>query len=216
MNQQIKRTMEALRKNNMVPYYAQDRYEALQILKSLINEKDLIGLGGSMTLKEIGAISLVLGGGYNVIDRYAHNLTPEERTECLRKALLSDVFLTSSNAVSEKGELINVDGFGNRAAALVYGPKSVIVVVGKNKIVADADAGFKRIKEIAAPKNCQRLNTENYCFFKNECMALSEESDYAFMGCDSESRICCSYIVQSYQLVKDRIKVIICNENLGY
>ena len=214
MNEQIKITMEALKKNNMVPFYAENKEEALEILKGLIKENDLIGLGGSMTLKEIGATALVRGGGYNIIDRYDENLTAEERMECLRKALLSDVFLTSSNAISEKGELINVDGFGNRGAALVYGPKSVVVVVGKNKIVKNAEEGFKRIKEIAAPKNCQRLAKNNYCAFKNECMAISEDS--LSSGCKSESRICCSYIVQSYQLIKDRIKVIICNEDLGY
>ena len=214
MNEQIKITMEALKKNNMVPFYAENKEEALEILKGLIKENDLIGLGGSMTLKEIGAPSLVRGGGYNIIDRYDENLSAEERMECLRKALLSDVFLTSSNAISEKGELINVDGFGNRGAALVYGPKSVVVVVGKNKIVKNAEEGFKRIKEIAAPKNCQRLAKNNYCAFKNECMAI--DGDSLSSGCKSESRICCSYIVQSYQLIKDRIKVIICNEDLGY
>ncbi|MBE6739944.1 MAG: lactate utilization protein [Ruminococcaceae bacterium] len=214
MNEQIKITMEALKENNMVPFYAENKEEALEILKGLIKENDLIGLGGSMTLKEIGATALVRGGGYNIIDRYDENLTAEERMEYLRKALLSDVFLTSSNAISEKGELINVDGFGNRGAALVYGPKSVVVVVGKNKIVKNAEEGFKRIKEIAAPKNCQRLSKNNYCAFKNECMAISGDS--LSSGCKSESRICCSYIVQSYQLIKDRIKVIICNEDLGY
>lgn len=214
MTEQIKITMEALKNNNMVPFYAENKQEALEILKSLINDGDLIGLGGSVTLKEIGATSLVRGGGYNIIDRYDEALTPEERNEALRKGLLSDVFLTSSNAISEKGELINVDGFGNRGAALVFGPKSVVVVVGKNKIVKNAEEGFKRIKEIAAPKNCQRLNKNNYCAFKNECMALGGDS--LSDGCKSESRICCSYIVQSYQLIKDRIKVIICNEDLGY
>lgn len=216
MNEQIKRTMDALKKNNMVPFYAENRAEALEIVKSLIKDGDLIGLGGSVTLKEIGATDLVRGGGYNVIDRYDPNITAEERTKCLRKALLSDVFLTSSNAVSEKGELINVDGFGNRGAALVYGPESVIVVVGKNKIVANAEEGFERIKKIAAPKNCQRLDRKNCCLFKNECMALSNESHSLSDGCGSQGRICCSYIVQSYQLIKDRIKVIICNEDLGY
>lgn len=216
MNKQIKRTMEALKKNNMVPYYAENGKDALELVKSFIKEGDLIGLGGSMTLKEIGATELVRGGGYNIIDRYDPDISPEERTECLRRALLSDVFLTSSNAVSEKGELINVDGFGNRASALVYGPKSVIVVVGKNKIVKDAEEGFERIKKIAAPKNCQRLDRKNYCFFKHECMALGGESHSLSDGCAAPTRICCSYIVQSYQLIKDRIKVIICNEELGY
>ncbi len=216
MNEKIKKTMDSLKKNNMVPFYAENREKALEIVKSLIKEKDLIGLGGSVTLKEIGVTELVRGGGYNIIDRYNPDLTDEERSECLRKALLSDVFLTSSNAVSEKGELINVDGFGNRGAALVYGPKSVIVVVGKNKIVANAEEGFERIKKIAAPKNCQRLSKNNYCAYKEKCMALLNEEHSLSDGCLSETRICCSYIVQSFQLIKDRIKVIICDEDLGY
>lgn len=216
MNQQIKKTMDAIKKNNMTPYYAENRFEALEIVKSLINKNDLIGLGGSVTLKEIGATELVRSGGYNIIDRYDPDLTPEEKDECLRRGLLSDVFLTSSNAVSEKGELINVDGFGNRAAALIYGPKSVVAVVGKNKIVANAEEGFERIKKIAAPKNCRRLDKKNYCAFKDGCMALLKEDGSLSDGCGSPSRICCSYIVQSYQLIKDRIKVIICNEDLGY
>lgn len=216
MNEQIKKTMEALKKNNMVPYYAENGQEALELIKSLIGEGELIGLGGSVTLKEIGVTELVRGGGYNVIDRYDPNLSAEERTEALRRGLLSDVFLTSSNAVSEKGELINVDGFGNRGAALVYGPKSVIVVVGKNKLVANAEEGFERIKKIAAPKNCQRLGKNTYCAFKEECMAFLSENHSLADGCGSPERICCSYIVQSYQLIKNRIKVIICNQDLGY
>ena len=216
MTEQIKRTMEALKRNNMVPFYAENGQEALEILKGLIGKDDLIGLGGSVTLKEIGATALVRGGGYNIIDRYDENLTNEERMETLRKGLLSDVFLTSSNAISEKGELINVDGFGNRGAALVYGPKSVIVVVGKNKIVKNAEEGFERIKKIAAPKNCQRLNKNNYCTYKEKCMALLNGEHSLSDGCAGESRICCSYIVQSYQLIKDRIKVILVNEELGF
>jgi hypothetical protein len=138
--------------------------------------------------------------------------------EDVRQAYLesfdADTYFSSANALTEDGEIINVDGRCNRVAALLYGPKQVVYVIGANKIVPDIMSGFKRIKEIAAPKNCQRLSKNNYCAYKNECMAIGGES--LSDGCKSESRICCSYIVQSYQLIKDRIKVIICNEDLGY
>ncbi len=216
MTEQIKRTMDALEKNNMVPIYAPKKEDILPIIKSLMKDGDVIGLGGSATLKEIGAIDMVREGNYKLIDRYDPKLSDEERVECYRKALLSDIFLTSTNALSQKGELINVDGTGNRGAALIYGPKSVIVIAGVNKIVENAEEGIKRIKEIAAPKNCVRLDRHNHCFYNGECAAISNNCESLSDGCTSKSRICSSYIVQSYQLNKDRIKVIICGEALGY
>lgn len=216
MTEQIRITIEALKKNNMDAYYAEKKEEILPIIKKLINKGDSVGLGGSVTLSEIGVIDEMRNGEYNLIDRYKKGLSREETVKCFKEALTADVFLTSSNAVTEKGELINVDGNGNRVAAMIYGPDSVIVVVGVNKIVADAEQGFRRIKEIAAPKNCSRLNCQTYCLNKGECMAIAENMDSLSDGCTTKDRICCSYTVQSYQRIKDRIKVIICGEPLGY
>lgn len=216
MTEKIKITLDALKKNNMVPFYAEKKEDVLPILKTLIKEGDTVGLGGSVTLNELNIIEEIRNGNYNLIDRYAEGLSVEERIECYRKALLSDVFLTSTNAVTVKGELVNVDGTGNRVAALVYGPRSVIVIAGKNKIVDSCDEGFRRIKEIAAPKNCKRLDRHNYCFYKGYCMANDEGTGQITDGCNIDGRICCSYLVQGHQEVKNRIKVILCEEDLGY
>ena len=214
MNELIKETVLNLKKNNMVPFYAEKKEDILPIIKTLIKDGEKIAVGGSATLSSIDAIEFIKNGNYNFIDRYEADITAEERSKRLREGLLSDVFITSTNALSKRGELINVDGFGNRVAAMLYGPQSVIVVAGINKIVDTAEDGFIRIKKIAAPKNCARLSRETYCKFKNECMGLSGDSFTS--GCASPQRICSMYTVQGYQLIKDRIKVIICGEELGY
>lgn len=216
MTEQIKITMEYLKKNNMVPFYAEKKEDIMPIIRQLIKEGDSVAFGGSVTLDSIGAVEEIRNGNYNIIDRYKPDISFEERVECFKKAFTADVFLTSTNALTEKGELINVDGNGNRVAAMIYGPDSVIVVVGANKIVKNSEEGFERIKKIAAPKNCKRLGVESFCYNRGECMALCDEAHSLSDGCGATGRICCSYTVQSYQRIKDRIKVIICSESLGY
>ena len=117
----------------------------------------------------------------------------------------SDVYFAGTNAVTENGCLYNVDGNGNRVAAMIYGPKSVVVVVGVNKIVSDLDAAKERVRKIAAPANTVRLSCDTPCAKTGECM-----------DCNSPSRICCNFVVMSNQRVKDRLKVIILDESLGY
>ena len=216
MTEQIKNTIEALEKNNMMAFYAQTKEDIMPIIKGLIKEGDSVAFGGSVTLDTIGAVDEIRKGNYDIIDRYKPGISPEERVKCFKKAFTADVFLTSTNALTQKGELINVDGNGNRVAAMIYGPDSVIVVAGVNKLVRNSEEGLERIKEIAAPKNCVRLGIESYCFSKGECMALSKEAHSLSDGCFTQGRICCDYVVQGYQRTKDRIKVIICGEALGY
>src|SRR5699024_2701749 len=119
----------------MTGYFAQNSKEALEKVKALLNNGDTVGVGGSITLNEIGALDLLRNGHYNFLDRYQAGLTPEEEEEIFLKSLTADVYITSSNAITQKGALYNVDGRGNRVAAMLYGPKKVIVVVGYNKIV---------------------------------------------------------------------------------
>ena len=128
------------------------------------------------------------------------------------RALGADAYITSSNAITEDGRLFNVDGNGNRIAALCFGPKSVIVIAGKNKIVKTIEEAQLRVKTVAAPKNCQRLSCNTYCSKTGSCAAKDEP----FGGCDSKDRICSTYVVTSYQRNAGRIKVIIVDENLGY
>ena len=216
MENTIKKTVENLRRNNMVPYVVEKGSDVLPLLKTLLPEGASVGVGGSETLTKLGVISFLREGNYKFFDRYAKGLTRPEAVEVMRQSLLADVFLTSSNAVTEKGELYNVDGNGNRVAALCFGPKEVFVIVGANKIVKDIKAAEERVKKIAAPKNCQRLALPSPCSKTGECVSLSLENRELCDGCATESRICSSYVISGYQRNKDRIKVIICKESMGY
>ena len=150
----IYRTISALEKNNMQAFYAENSSQALEIVKSLIEKGATVSFVGSESLKQCGVINLLKSGEYNVLDRSAPDLTPEQIEKIYRDTFSADVYLCSSNAITENGELYNVDGFGNRVAAITFGPKSVIMVAGYNKIVSDLDAAADRVKLIAAPANC--------------------------------------------------------------
>lgn len=205
MDERIQRIMENLRLNRMKPYYVESRDELYGIIRGLIKDDKLITSGGSMTLKDSGVTDLLMNEfGEVYLDR-SKGKSSDEVGEIMRKAFVSDTFFASSNAVTENGELYNVDGNGNRVSAMIYGPRQVIIVVGVNKIVKDLDEARERVEKIAAPKNTVRLNCETPCAKTGECM-----------HCHTPARICCSYVTLAYQRVPDRIKVIIVNEDLGY
>lgn len=205
MDAKIEKTMKALERNKIKPYYAENREQLLDIVRSLIKNDKLITSGGSATLKESGVMEMLMTEYKDVyLDRSAGK-TPEEVDEIMRKAFVSDTFFASSNAVTEEGELYNVDGNGNRVSAMIFGPRQVILVVGKNKIVADLAEAIMRVEEVAAPKNTVRLNCDTPCARTGLCG-----------HCHSERRICCSYVRLGQQRVADRIKVIIVNEELGF
>lgn len=212
----MENVMNNLRKNNMEPYFVQTKEEVVPLLKKLIPSGATVTTGGSVTLNETGALDLLRSGGYNFLDRFAPNLSREDVEEIFRKAFFADVYLASANALTEKGEIYNVDGNSNRVAAILFGPKSVILVVGKNKIVPDIQAAAERVKRIAAPLNCKRLHVGSYCEKAGVCMSLKQENPDICDGCRGEGRICCSYAISGYQRQKNRIKVIIVNEDLGY
>lgn len=203
--ERIKRTIENLEKNNIKGYFVENEGEALKKIEELLNEGDTVSVGGSMTLFEIGALDLLRSGKYVFLDRYAQGLTPEQIKEIYRKSFSADAYLTSSNAITEKGELYNVDGRGNRVAAMLYGPDKVIVVVGRNKIVRDLEEAAARNRELAAPANAKRLDRNTPCAKTGYCM-----------DCNSKDRICNEYVVIKKQFDPDRIHVIIVNKDLGY
>ena len=209
----IKKTMEALEKNRITASFVETRGEVVDLLQTLIPEGSVVSHGGSETLKECGVRDFLLTGYCKYLDRNQPGLTPEEITAIYRASFSADFYLTSSNAVTEKGELYNVDGNSNRIAAICYGPTKVIMVVGVNKIVPDLDAAVRRVKEIAAPLNTKRLNCKTYCEAQGECMGLDGDM---CTGCASNARICCNYLVSSKQRVPGRITVIIVGEELGY
>ncbi len=215
MTEQIKLTIENFNKNNMEAFFVETKEDALKKALSFLNDGDTVSVGGSVTLSEIGLLDALKSGKYNYLDRYTAS-SPAEMHEIFRKSFLADAYITSSNAVTENGELFNVDGNGNRVAALLYGPQKVIVIIGKNKIVKDLDAALQRVKTIAAPLNAKRLNRDTYCARTGRCVTL-DNGNAADMtcGCRSQDRICRDYITMGEQ-TPDRIKIIIVNENLGY
>lgn len=201
----VKRTMESLEKNNISAYYVETEEKALKKLEELIPAGGVVGIGGSMTLFEVGVIDFLRKGNYQLLDRYQEGLTPAGMKEIFRKSFFADAYVTGSNAITEDGELYNVDGNGNRVAAMLYGPDRVIVIVGINKLVKDVEQAIIRVEETSAPANNKRLNKDNPCTKVGHCM-----------DCNSEGRICNEYTLIKRQGVKGRIHVIIVNKELGY
>ena len=211
----LEKTANALRANNMEVFIVENRQKAMEKTEELLSEGDRIGLGGSVTLNECKITDLVRSKKYRFIDRYEAGLTAEQIRERHIEALSADVYITSSNAVTENGELYNVDGNSNRIACISYGPKSVVMIVGVNKIVRDIGEAVKRVKSVAAPANCERLGCQTYCKAEGESVSLSKGGDIC-SGCSSDARKCCNYLISSKQRHKNRIKVIIVGEELGY
>ena len=211
----IEKTIKALEKNNMQVHFVADAAEAKAKVLSLIPEGATVANGGSMTLVDTGILDAVKSGSYRYLDRNMQGLSEKEKSMRLGEIMTCDYFLSSSNAITENGELYNVDGTSNRVNALLYGPKNVIIVAGVNKILPDLASPVRRVKEIAAPKNCRRLNCNTYCFHKGHCVSLDRGGDMAD-GCDSDSRICCNYTVMASQRLHDRVKIVLVNEELGY
>ena len=158
-----------------------------------------------MTLEESGVKELLMTEFKGVYLDRSEGKTPDEVEDILHKAFVSDTFFASSNAVTEDGALYNVDGRGNRVAAMIYGPAQVVLIVGTNKIVKDMGEAVCRVEQVAAPMNTKRLNCKTPCEVTGACS-----------HCRSEGRICCSFVRLEQQRVPDRIKVIIVNESLGY
>lgn len=208
----IEKTLNNLKRNNMEPYFLDSKEEVIPLLEKLIGKDDTVAVGGSETLSKLGIIDF-LRNNRNFLDRFAPNLKRDEVMRIFRESFFADAYISSSNAITENGELYNVDGNGNRIAAITFGPKSVIIIAGINKIVKDTDEAIKRVKTIAAPKNCVRLDRNTYCSKNGVCVC---EDGKIGSGCDSEDRICGTFAVAAKQVIKGRIKVIIVNETIGY
>ena len=208
-----RRVVENLKKNNMEACYLPSVSAVPEQVASWLHEGDTVAVGGSMTLAESGVMSLLKSGKYRFLDRYAPGLTPEETRRIFIESFAADAYLCSVNAITLNGELYNVDGNSNRVAAICYGPASVIVVAGYNKIVKDLDEAVQRVKRMAAPANAVRLGCETPCASLGSCAGLNGGMT---AGCTGDSRLCCNYLVSARQREKGRIKVILVGRELGY
>ena len=209
--------VKALTENNIDCKVAKDGKEALSVVKDMLFKGAVIANGGSVSATQIGVFELVKSGDYEYIDRNKPGITPQEQMEVYRKTYAADFYFCSTNALTENGELINVDGFSNRISAILFGPKKVVMIVGKNKIVKDVKEGFLRIKKVAAPLNCERLKIDSPCRKLGHCISLQKSDNPDITdGCSIERRICRNYLVSAKQMIKDRICVILVDEDLGY
>ncbi len=204
LKKRCEKVITALKKNNMKAYLVDTAEDAKILISELIKDDKMIISGGSMTLKETG-IQDWLRENYEGIYIDRDTAPAEEVGDIMRKAFVADTFLTSTNAVTEYGELYNIDGNGNRVAAMIFGPKQVIVVAGLNKIVTDLHDAVDRLETIASPANCIRLNKNTPCTFMGRCQ-----------HCNSVDRICNDYVIMAHQRDKNRIKVIFIADELGF
>jgi L-lactate utilization protein LutB len=199
---------EALEGNNFEVFIADNAVDAgHQVLEKILPKTGAknVSWGGSMTFIATGLFDSIKDNpGLEVLNTFNKNLSPEDALELRRQALLVDLFITGTNAVTETGELVNLDMFGNRVAGITFGPKNVVILVGRNKIVPDLEAAMVRIKDYVAPTNAMRLNKKTPCV-KTSCC---EE-------CKSPDRICNSWTITQKSFPKGRIKVVLINEDLG-
>lgn len=195
---------EKLQSRGFAVYYCATGEEALQKALELIPAGSVVSWGGCHSAEEIGLLEAVRQGQYQVLDRNTAK-TPEERVAIMKQALTCDVFLTGTNAITEDGELVNVDGNGNRVAAMTYGPDSVIVIAGMNKLTKTVMDAANRARTVAAPINAQRFDLQTPCKVDGMCH-----------DCNVPDSIC-TYVVRTRRCKPaGRIKVILVGEELGY
>ena len=192
-----------LQSRHFEAYYCPNKEDALKKALELIPEGASVGWGGAMSAQQIGLMDALNAGNYNAIDRDKCN-TPEEKEQAAKDSMFADFFLTGANGLSLDGEMVNIDGTGNRVAAIIYGPKAVLVIAGMNKVVDTLEDAVTRARTVAAPMNQQRFGLKNPCTVTGTCA-----------DCKSESCICNQIVITRHCRPVGRIKFIIVGEDLG-
>ena len=192
-----------LQSRHFEAYYCENREQALEKALELIPEGASVGWGGTLSAAQIGLLDAVKKGGFQALDRDSCK-TPEEKEQCAKASMFADVFLTGANGLSLDGQMVNIDGTGNRVAAIVYGPKSVIVIAGMNKVEDDLESAVRRARTVAAPMNQQRFQLPNPCTVTGTCA-----------DCKSPTCICNQMLITRNCRPAGRIKFILVGEDLG-
>lgn len=192
--------IKGLASRNMTGYYAATKEDALKQALDLIPEESTIAMGGCTSAVEIGLVNALQTGNYHYIDR-----SKMEPREGMLAAYDADVFLSSANAMTNDGILVNIDGNSNRVSAIAQGPKKVVFIVGMNKICDDLDGAMKRARNVAAPINAQRFDVDTPCKKTGKCF-----------DCKSPDTICCQFLITRFSKHTDRIHVILVNDELGF
>jgi len=199
-----KTLLEKFKKRRFEAYYCETKDDALKKALEIIPKDSVVSFGGTMTVKEIGLADALRKGEYKLIDREEAK-NAEEKAFITRQAMDCDYYLMSTNAFTAEGELVNIDGNGNRVAALCYGPKNIIVIAGMNKLAEDRENGIWRVQNVASPQNTVRLEKKTPCAITGECG-----------DCYGDSSICSQILITRRSHEKGRIKVILVGEELGY
>lgn len=215
---QVERTIKALKKNKMEALFIPSMEELLPTVQSLLTKGEKVAVGGSVSLAETGVLDLLRSGDYTFIDRHKKGLTKEGIEQVLLDSFTSDTYFASANAVTEHGEIYCVDGNSNRVAAMLYGPKQVILIVSWDKIVPDLKTAVMRVKQMAAPSNATRLGMDTHCVTHGKCLSptCSDDNLMALASGACANTICSNYVVFSHQKFPNRIKVILVGESFGY
>jgi len=195
------KVIKGLASRNMTGYYAENREAALKMALELIPKGSVATMGGGMSVHEIGLVDALKAGNYTFIDRDEM----EDKRAAMLAAYDADVFLASSNAITEDGILVNIDGNSNRVSAIAQGPKMVLLIVGMNKVCSDVDGAMKRARNVAAPINAQRFGLTTPCAKTGSCM-----------NCKSIDTICCQFLITRFSRHPGRIRVILVNDSLGF
>jgi hypothetical protein len=205
VEEKAKKAVEKLAAHDFKAIYVRTKEEAAQEVLKQITPKQKIGIGGSLTLRELGILEKLEAQGYTVYNHWKPGLSRESMLEIRKSQMTSDLFLSSVNAVTLNGELVNIDGIGNRVNSSIFGPGKVILVAGYNKIVEDVQEGIKRIKNVAAPLNARRLNIDVPCAKVGKCI-----------DCNSPSRICRVIVIHERKPSLTDILIILVGEELGF
>ena len=201
----IEKTIEGLKNNNMAGYFVRDKSQLIELIESLIPKQAMVGSGDSVTLEQMGVFEFLRNGNYHFNDKFQLGLTSEDKRELYLRNFRAHTFITGTSAISSDGQIFNIDGNGSRVAPMIYGPEQVIIVVGRNKIVETVELAIHRTRQISAPLDVIRLGRNAPCAKLGRCI-----------DCNHKERICNTFTLISRQFNRDRIKVIIVDEALGY
>ena len=199
------RMQEAYKKHHMELIFMDNAKQLQEYLGNVLHSQKTVCVGGSQTLFETGVIDLIRNSDVTFYDRYEEGLTPAQIQDVFRKGFFSDIYFTSTNALTTDGYLYNIDYTGNRVASMIFGPKEVYVIAGKNKVFDSEASAIEHVKNVACPANCARYNRNTPCVKLGKCME-----------CASDEKLCSAYVKMGFQKEVNRIKVIVLNEEHGF
>ncbi len=205
IEERVKKAVEKLVAHDFGAIYAETKEGAVQELWKHITPKQKIGVGGSVTVRRLGILERLEAQGYTIYDHWSPGLSRENVLEIRKLQMTCDLFLSSANAITLNGELVNLDGIGNRVNSINYGPGKVILVAGYNKIVRDVPEGIERIKNVSAPLNAKRLNIDVPCAKVGKCV-----------DCNSPNRICRVLVIHERKPSLTDVLIILVGEELGF